>query len=260
MIGGLVQTFLNRSFSPLACGDVFEFDPGEGGDSSKFILLVQPCDVTLRPSGRDSESGFLVPLQEVSGEDGGDGSEGSLKKPRLPFQLEGKTWACDFRKTTTARLNILDLATFRQDGKVRYEEGSPPPERVLPGQQALAKTLYRLLEQALQLRKKEKNQSKKQVTDVGCQLTLSNSGPFREISNGTYIPEGGDTKARFTWRLARSGRVRMPYAAALLSNNLAVLDRQAFDLDYLKPHTRATNPPSPPNGAPGTSAVASAPT
>jgi hypothetical protein len=40
---------------------------------------------------------------------------------------------------------------------------------------------------------------------------------------------------RATWRLRRCGRVRMPYAAALLDLYTSVMSRKAFDLDFMSP-------------------------
>jgi len=37
-----------------------------------------------------------------------------------------------------------------------------------------------------------------------------------------------------TWSLRRVGRIRMPYAAALLRDFLAIQGRDAFDLDFTK--------------------------
>jgi hypothetical protein len=118
---------VNGGFAALACGNVFDFAPDEGvNDARRFILLVQPCDVMLRPNGRDAESGFLVPLKVTN--TGGD-DKNKIKNPTLPFLLEGLEWSCDFRNATSVRLHTLDLATLRADGKVRFDKGQQLPSR-----------------------------------------------------------------------------------------------------------------------------------
>ncbi|MBN9065309.1 MAG: hypothetical protein J0H60_02235, partial [Rhizobiales bacterium] len=59
---------LNRALTPIACGDVFEVDPNESATTAskqKFVLLGQPCDISLRPDEkkRVQDTGFLVPLK-----------------------------------------------------------------------------------------------------------------------------------------------------------------------------------------------------
>jgi hypothetical protein len=233
---------VNASFSPLACGDVFEFDPDEGvADQARmFILLAQPCDVMIRPSGdRDTEAGILVPLKLA--QEANAGGDEKLKQPPLPFPLDGKQWVCDFRRATSARLSILDLATLRADGKVKYEAETVLPSSVLPGQAKSGKQLLGRLAEAMKQRRTQRANVNKATFDVRCQLTLSAAGPFKDIANATYVPAAAATDdkpvqaERFTWKIRRAGRVRMPYAASLLSNYLAVQGREAFDLDYLKP-------------------------
>ncbi len=118
------EDLVNKGCSPLACGDVFEMVAQPDGPAHRFILLVQPCDVTLRPKGdRDSEAGFLVMLKEL--ENVADAS--NQKKIRLPFLLDGKQWVCDLRKTTSVRLELLDLVSYRTDGRLSTAKGSRYP-------------------------------------------------------------------------------------------------------------------------------------
>ena len=78
-------------------------------------------------------------------------------------------------------------------------------------------------------------------------LTFDGTDIFKHISRPvleerTTIKEHGISTTmprRLTWRLRRCGRVRMPYAAALLDQYMAVMSRQAFDLDFMLPLTTA---------------------
>lgn len=231
---------INQGCSPLACGDVFEMDAQSDASVCRFILLVQPCDVTLRPKGhRDSDAGFLVKLKQLD-----DINEPSNQKQiRLPFLLDGKQWVCELRKTTSVRLELLDLVSYRTDGRLQYTDDQEVPDWLLPGQQVSGKSVFGHLSRAIKARSDAKTEHAKEVKDSRCQLTLSASGPFRYIAHGSFVdakPAVGEqpaVKAGFTWNLRRVGRVRMPYASALLGNYLAVVDRDAFDLDYLKPRT-----------------------
>ncbi len=231
---------VNKGCAPLACGDVFEMEAQADVPAQRFILLVQPCDVTLRPKGdRDADAGFLVMLKQLTNIN----DSSNQKQIRLPFLLDGKQWVCELRKTTSVRLELLDLVSYRTDGRLQYDDGQVVDNWLLPGQQDSGKSVFASLKMAVKARLEAKTELAKEVKDSRCQLTLSASGPFRHIAHGSFIgakPAAGDqpeVKAGFTWNLRRVGRVRMPYASALLGSYLAVVDRDAFDLDYLKPKT-----------------------
>ncbi|KAK0350615.1 hypothetical protein LTR94_028313, partial [Friedmanniomyces endolithicus] len=58
---------------------------------------------------------------------------------------------------------------------------------------------------------------------------------FEDASKQKINGESINRPKRATWRLRRCGRVRMPYAAALLDLYTSVMSRQAFDLDFMSP-------------------------
>lgn len=229
---------INNALTPIACGDVFEADPYESSVNElkkKFIVLAQPCDIAMRPEqDRDMADALFVPLVTV-----GDDYKLNIKKPKLPSKVDDKYWACDFRSATQVRLNILDLASFRSDGRVRLDDGHAADgnlfaalsrvykRRTAPAAKALAKGL----------------QPTDEETRAALQLTFDSKGPFSRI----YRPrvenrsrENGDANIpalpkRITWGLVRRGRVRIPYSVALLDQYLEVMGRHAFDLDYIAP-------------------------
>ena len=237
------EDLVNKGCSPLACGDVFEMDAQGGASAHRFILLAQPCDVTLRPNGdREAEAAFLVLLKPLPTID----TPSNQKQIRLPFLLDGKQWVCELRKTTSIRLDLLDLVSYRPDGRLLYEYGQAVPNWLLPGQQASGNSLFNALKAAYDARSAVKGTPAKDVKDSRCQLTLSAKGPFQHIAHGSFVETKAANGAElgvtggFDWNLRRVGRVRMPYASALLGSYLAVIDRDAFDLDYLKPKANRT--------------------
>ncbi len=229
---------LNRALTPIACGDIYEHDPYESAtktSSRKFVLLGQPCDISLRPGkpARAQDTAFLVPLRNKK-------TIGKIdpKAPLLPFTLHDKKWACDFRKATTVRLSILDLASFRPDGRVRVDDGHEPPAELLVGQKEVygdrtAKASEALADNGSQL--------SDGATAIELLLTFTASSEFKHIYQ-PVVEKASERKVngemiekpkRVTWRLRRCGRIRMPYAAALLDQYTAVMSRQAFDLDFM---------------------------
>ena len=229
---------LNRALTPIACGDIFELDPYESAtkaSSRKFVLLGQPCDISLRPEkrAREQDTAFLVPLRNKK-----TIGKNDPKAPLLPFTLHGKKWACDFRKATTVRLSILDLASFRPDGRVRIDDGHKPPAELLVGQQEIYDDRTAMASAALV---DNSSQLSDGATAIELLLTFAASKEFKHIYK-PVVEKSSEEKVnevmiekpkRITWRLRRCGRVRMPYSAALLDQYTAVMSRHAFDLDFM---------------------------
>ena len=265
------EELLNRALTPIACGDVFELDSDEQAtrtSKQKFILLGQPCDISLRPEERKraQDTGFLVPLKAKTMLGKAD-----PKAPLLPFTLHGGQWACDFRNASVARLSILDLASFRPDGRVRVDDGHAAPAGLLPAQQRFYEDRTKPASDALTDPKLRPEGGR---VALGLQLTFASADVFKHIHSPVFEDASkqkvdGQTierPKRATWRLRRCGRVRMPYAAALLDLYTSVMSRQAFDLDFMssgllaataeeekaEPQTAVTNEPiAPPATADG---------
>ena len=234
------EELLNRGLTPVACGDVFELDSDEQAtrtSKQKFILLGQPCDISLRPEERKrtQDTGFLVPLKIKT-----TPSKADPKAPLLPFTLRGEQWACDFRNASVARLSILDLASFRADGRVRVDDGHAAPAGLLPAQQRFYEDRTKPASDALADSKLRPEGGR---IALGMQLTFASADAFKhihspvfeEVSRQKVDGQTIERPKRATWRLRRCGRVRMPYAAALLDLYTSVMSRQAFDLDFMSP-------------------------
>lgn len=237
---------LNRALTPIACGDVFELDPIENANKSskrKFILLGQPCDLSLRPEGRPPralDTAFLVPLKIKT-----QPVRVDPKAPLLPFILRDEQWACDFRNASVVCLSILDLASFRRDGRVRVDDGHTPPPGLLVAQHKVYADRTKEVSAAMA---DPKLRPQNGLVMPGLQLAFTSSGPFKHIHSPVF-EESSEQKVngetifhpkRGTWRLRRCGRVRMPYASALLDQYTSVMSRQAFDLDFMSPTVEAS--------------------
>lgn len=235
---------INRALAPIACGDVFETDDLEGvpGKKRKFLLLAQPCDIALRPENksRAKETGFMVPLVKLT-----DLSKAANKDFVLPCKLDDSYWECDFGATSTVRLDVLDLASFRIDGRVRVDAGHAAPKDLVFSQSRIyekrtasaSKALLngtnigtggRSIHPSLQLAFTWDEDFK--------QFCCASLSPAKAANLHTHAPA---LPERITWRLKRAGRVRMPYAVALLDYYLAGMSRHAFDMDYISPGQNA---------------------
>ena len=138
------------------------------------------------------------------------------------------------------KLGILDLASFRLDGRVRFDAGQMIPPELLVGQARVYPLRVSLASEFLD---KAALRPIGSMIAPGLQLSFAIDGQFKHIFTPVF-EDATETKAhgvttsrpkRITWRLRRCGRIRMPYATALLDQYTTVASRQAFELDYLAP-------------------------
>ena len=148
---------------------------------------------------------------------------------------------------------FLDLASFRPDGRVRVDDGHKPLAELLVGQQEVYDDRTAMASAALTDNGSQLSDREKAIEFL---LTFTASDEFKHIYK-PVVEKASETKVngkmiekpkRVTWRLRRCGRVRMPYAAALLDQYTTVMSRQAFDLDFmsvggadLEPHVAEPN-------------------
>lgn len=228
---------INAAHSPLSCGDVFVLDVDERARDAaerRFILLGQQCDIQLRSDGRRAQSyAFFVPIVEASEEWVRGGNKAKAKL--LPFSLNGRKWKIDYRYATQVRLSVLDLATFRSDGKVAFfasQVSSGVPD-MLPG---LQKHYPGVVKSVLDVFKSPPDKTQ-EMKDVGCQLTFTSDGQYKGVHLAKFKKSVASkgvpaTEDRLTWGLVREGRIRAPYSSSLLRDFLSISGRDAFDLDF----------------------------
>jgi len=232
---------LNSAYSPISCGDVFVLDGTEDRSNAfverRYILLGQQCDVQLRANGKRAQSyAFFVPLVEA--DDAWVKAGNTSKSKLLPFSLNSKNWRVDYRDATQVRLSVLDLASFRQDGKVafgRAQIDAKPPE-MLSGLLKLYSSATTPIVELL----RNPPGAEGELKDIRCQLTFTAERPYKAIhiakfkQAGRASIRGADVQFedRITWGLRREGRVRAPYSSSLLRDFLSISGRDAFDLDF----------------------------
>ncbi|NTJ35887.1 hypothetical protein G6K86_30190 [Agrobacterium rhizogenes] len=239
------EALINSGFAQIACGDVFEFDKTEqktrGAGPRRFVLLAQPCDIGLRSNGkREIQTAVLAPLKAKPDLAKADNE----KEYTLPFMLDDKKWVCDLRDATPVKLNILDLASFRADGIVRFDKAQKKPTGLVPGHDLIFADRTSLFGQIVGLCEADKASPERPLSPYRNELQLTFASPdaFKLVENGGYQGSDGTGQnardARITWYLKRCGRIRMPFASAILDRYVGVVNRQAFDVDYMD------NPPA----------------
>lgn len=243
-------SMINARHAPLTCGDVFQ----AAGQTNCWILLAQPCDISVRKDGkRKSEQAFLVLAKPVLNDDehkaeeaiaaarraiGANDHQTALaqldalkhmieKKAtgaptqrffRVPALIDENEWQLDFNAWTVVNLPCLDLAVFNSDGSLALKVDMQPPTALLPGWK-------RRLENATgELKKANGNIPK------GWVLAFDSVLPKREGK----LAQG---ELRFQYR--RIGRIRSPRSIAAYAAFTSFQARAAFDHDFAEKLSKA---------------------
>lgn len=232
------EDLINRSYAPISCGDVFAVDKHEKdlkNISAMFVVLAQPCDIALRPKDRfrAKETAVLVPLVKLKAKDdaGGPGV--------LPCDLNGAKWRCDLDKATLVSVPILDLASFRDDGRVRIDQAQSKPDDLLPSHERIYVPRVESPLKVIAGRFPVDDQGR--AAHPSLRLTFGYENEFSHFytarlkdakaANGAArIPE---LPKRVTWGLQRVGRIRPPYSLSFLEEYLRDMGRRAFDRDFI---------------------------
>jgi hypothetical protein len=220
--------FLKASYSPLGLGDIFETIEGT---KRRFILLGQPCDLMLRDNG--NRSGHVSDLVEVTDLIAGHSDQRHVYAARKTIDLrisaDGGYLQFDFRNSSPARLEILDLVSYNSNGEVKIVSSQPILDSLLPGQvKALQKALKFL---AAVTPKPKQKPAELELSRTKCALTLRTDKPFNAICSPKLLKNGAETS--LLWNLKRIGRLRSPHVDVLIDQQMAILNRRAFDVDYL---------------------------
>lgn len=114
--------YINKIFSPIENGDIFELE------DNKYILLYQPCNISIRKDGKRSRGlnqAYLLPIEKTD------------LKHKLKNEIEaelvttsGQKYIVCFNMSQVVCLSVMDLVSFNSDGiaKINIEEENGPEE------------------------------------------------------------------------------------------------------------------------------------
>ena len=244
---------LNRLLTPLQNGDVFCVN-----DEIYYILLCQPCNISIRPfGGRGNETdiydiGFWVPLVEnlvpnkklekefarinqfVENVDRVKDAENSIRillekhpKEPLPCLINDKQLAVDYSHFKTISLSLLDYTTLNEAGElIVCHQGS---ERLHPIQ---VKMLERLSQRHSNLRELEA-----QIKQLGIEGKIDADKPlFKLLSWITQLFGITPTfkEQSIVYPIKRIGHLRDVYASDLLVQLSHYISRAGFPNSFTR--------------------------
>ena len=216
--------YLSGLHLPIELGDIFKKEQG----SKQFVLVAQPCDLMVRnnSSGRRSPELSIVTLLPIRGDDPNAASTGA-RAPRTVFELPAFTGASpawvELDRPAPVPVESLDYCVFNEDGRGFAPFEPEIPDWILPAWSERGSTLAL---EAGRLRSDFNgisNERRLELVRVRFGIRTDCIGkPFVEGDN-------------FNLGLRRVGRVRPPFARALLTGYSAHQARADFDRPLVEP-------------------------
>lgn len=208
---------LNSLHLPIELGDLFK-DTRAG---HLYVLIEQPCNLMVRDGGERAFTPSHMVLAKVT--EGTVDAKTQFKYFEFPY-FDKETGESRFVRLSgpkVVRTLVLDASVFNEDGRSRLDLRSGEPVALLPYWKERRAKLHRLADELLKQLGKlpEGVQGEDWVRDA---LGGSFRGdPFRLDD---FSPENG----LIGWGCERIGRVRDPYARALLSRFSQYFARDAY--------------------------------
>jgi hypothetical protein len=231
---------LNHHFLPIELGDIFVVGDGEG--APLYVLLGQPCDLSLRPTSDDDgqllgERKLTAPwlAKLVQYGKGGPSRNALAGNYQLPYILPdfGSLWV-EFRSAKPVSLDILDLCAFERNGVATINVINEPPQELLPawaGRYAELQSLY-----AGEIARRRDSDKFLAATARQTEVPASirehllrmPGAPFNIVGHPTI--EGSSV----TFSCRRVRRLVQPHAGVLLIKFANYISREAFDVDLAR--------------------------
>lgn len=228
----LENTILNQLHFPISNGDIFTIRDKE------FILLGQPCNLTVRSNGkrdREYDIGFFVELESISNEIFQGYSKGQLATLGLIETADTSSVTCKIARFSTFKtvsLLPLDLTVYNTDGiaTINLNKSKHDSMTIQESWKLRYKNLHKKFSDYrdnIKAFKKLKSASKGSLRNLVYYGEL-----FKDynINNDTVLNNYGN---KIVLDIKRTSNYKEPYSSDLLQQFMQYLSRNAFDRDFL---------------------------
>jgi hypothetical protein len=229
---------LNKNHLPIELGDIFE--KSDAGDSKKYILLHQPCDLVIRSDGKRSRENKRYALLEVK------------KMPKEEFENKKKEeksyieelwyysisdeerWAVNFKSVFMIKECILDLCVYNNDGISKYASGQDA--EIYGIRPSLIERHIRITKQL----KKISGECNKILEDLKIDDLVNKNKIKKTIYENRFqddlfkvnYNEQQEDNFTLTYNCKRTGRLQYERAIGLLAEYYSVMQRPAYPPDF----------------------------
>ena len=222
---------LNILHYPLSNGDIFDID------GKKYILLVQPCNVALRSSGkrnRNYDVGFLLQIEEITAEAFKLYSKEQHSSQEIiedTLLEDDKVKTIKFSSFKPVSLSPLDLVVFDKNGiaKLNLTEKENQSNIIQESWKKRYKELHKVFldyADSIKTFRKLKTSNKNLLKNSIYVGTLFSGFT---INNESCLSNSGNL---LTFKIKRIGHYHSPYSDFLLQKFMQYLSRNAFEHDF----------------------------
>jgi len=219
---------INRRFAPVASGDIFEIRKPSEESARKFVLVMQPCDIQIRRTGRrDIQSAgaetMIGTLLPVRAHDATSTAPGFVIDYAELTATSVKNWIVLFRPVLYVPFDVLDLCAYSASGRARLTAPDvQPAEATLPAPlPASLEARFRLLYARVRLIISAANEP------VDGATLSSRPGVVTDVKGSIQ----GDT---LSYECNRLGRLQPLVAAELLNAFTQFAGRVAREMDFAR--------------------------
>lgn len=211
---------INSLHLPLANGDIFKINDKE------YILLSQPCNISIRPKGVRSNDYELATLVQIFGDDKGANS----------VQIKCQNKWVKFAANFTIKFDVIDLAVFNNDGICRINYNQDLEDKILFHSPLIERyqKLKKLYEKCAELIIDLESILDKSSVDKSKYLPMLN--PIVTLNSKLKMPEliFNKESKEFDFKIKRTARLKEPYSIDILQKFMLFQSRNAFEHDITK--------------------------
>ncbi|KOH44103.1 hypothetical protein [Sunxiuqinia dokdonensis] len=213
---------VNLLHYPLANGDIFQLG------KKQYILLVQPCNISIRKKGSRDHDFEVASIVEIV-------KERPLHS-HLYVEIECKDLFVKFPRNYSLRLDVLDLAIFDSDGVCKIDLKKEELESELfhfPLQlryKKLRKHYLNCKNKLCELEDALTHVKKLRQLEVFLKPVISLDTSLKGLPQRPYNRRDDE----FNFNIRRIRRLKEPYASDALQKFMLYLSRNGFDHDYTK--------------------------
>jgi hypothetical protein len=221
---------INKLNMPIANGDIFKLGTKE------YILLIQPCNLSLRPNGKrnyDYRKAHLVPIRKISC---------NTIKPLVHQVLESTDnssthkYCVEFPKFSIVDLDVLDLVVFNNDGRclIDMNKNELDNDLIQPHWKKRYEKLYKSYlkhQDAINVFEEVKGHMTDNSKLKKLEPYIKKPYCVRDFSIGQKGVYDNQSKI-FDFKIQRVKNYKSPYSTDLLQNFMTYLSRNAFDHDF----------------------------
>lgn len=208
---------INRLHLPVELGDIYQKIVGE----KKFVLVGQPCDLMVRRDGKRAPELSFVTLLPIRLDDP-NSAQTDAKAHRASFELpafkDGRSAWVEMDRPCSVPVESVDYCALNESGRGLAPTRARQPEWIVPSWEQRWRMLTAAADE-LRTALASKANKEERIAEIKAQYGIRSECKAKpDIEDNNY-----------NLGLIRTGRIRSPYARALLTSYTAHLARDAYE-------------------------------